>query len=108
MWLAVAGLLGSPVIASAHMTGMETVIDASAICHAPGDTPAPIGSDHSKMAECGMCLCCAPIMALQAMPPVLTAPRVIVLASIQLQPAARAPPGQRGTTAFPRGPPASL
>jgi hypothetical protein len=108
VWLAIAGILGSPVIASAHMIEMESTIDASAICHAPGGTQAPLGSGHGKMAECGMCLCCAPILALQTTPPVLTAPRVVMLASIQLPPPARAPPGQRTEAALPRGPPNSI
>ncbi len=112
VWLAFAGILTSPIIASANLLLMAAQTDDVPICHAPvvGDTTnnVPASPGHGKMAQCDLCLCCAPLLALEPSPPELAQPRLILLGAATLPPPSQAPPGERVTAAYPRGPPISL
>ncbi len=100
-WLALAGIIGAPAGATARMVAMAATSDAP-ICGEHSGSPS---SDHEPMAECALCICCAPLLAVLSAPPVPQPPIRIVRAIVTQAPPARAPPAAAQTAAYPRGPP---
>jgi hypothetical protein len=107
-WLAVACILGAPVLGAVQMFDMASADADAPICHAfQSDGPAGHPGDHA-MADCAMCLCCAPILAVLSDPPLPPLPSVVAFARPAPTPPARAPPQDAQTHAYPRGPPALI
>jgi hypothetical protein len=107
-WLALTGVVAMPVAGPLRMIAAASVasIDGAPICGEHQGNPAD--RDPPTMADCALCLCCAPLIAVLADVPASPIRAAVVVAADDVLPPARAPPGVVRTTAYPRGPPASI
>jgi hypothetical protein len=107
-WFAVTGIVAMPVAGPMRMIAAASVasIDGAPICGEHQGNPAD--HDPHTMADCALCLCCAPLIAVLADLPASPIRAAVVVAADDVLPPARARPGVVRTIAYPRGPPASI